>query len=311
MSGYIKKIAVIKQVKSGFSADGNQISGLVKAETYAGFLKVGVSLINFAPLSEGKYVFGICDGLNTVVFEGNSFEGESDFNLSSGFAFLVCFLKGEPSVIASAACGQMACALPDLKEEMRRREVVVKKESVAKKDKDGVAYDDEAITEVNYYDRNQIDESGVAVCENKEKKEEGADCADEADSGAVEGKKKRVEKEELGGGLAGGDYFSRMREDVEKIFAVYPKIAALEAVMEGSRFARIDYGEGKHYAFGVLYVEGKPRYICYGVPSSDGTAPPKSLKGLSSFVPCGEGGSGYWIMYQDAQTGVSVSLFGL
>lgn len=305
MSGYIKKIAVIKQVKPGFSADGNQISGLVKAETYAGFLKVGVSLINFAPLSEGKYVFGICDGLNTVVFEGNSFEGESDFNLSSGFAFLVCFLKGEPSVIASASCGQMACALPDLKEEMRRREVVVKK------DKDGVAYDDEAITEVNYYDGNQIDESGVAVCENKEKEEKRAHSADEAHSGAVEGEKGRVDREEVKGGLAGGDYFSRMRKDVEKIFAVYPRIAALEAVMEGSRFARIDYGDGKHYAFGVLYVEGKPRYICYGVPSTDGTAPPKSLKGLSSFIPCGEGGAGYWIMYQDAQTGVSVSLFGL
>lgn len=305
MSGYIKKIAVIKQVKPGFSADGNQISGLVKAETYAGFLKVGVSLINFAPLSDGKYVFGISDGLNTIVFEGNSFEGESDFNLSSGFAFLVCFLKGEPAVIASAACGQMACALPDLKEEMRRREVVVKK------DKDGVAYDDEAITEVNYYDGNQIDEGGIAVCENKEKEEGSAHRADEADFGAVEGKKERVEKEELIGGLAGGDYFSRMREDVEKIFAVYPKIAALEAVMEGSRFARIDYGDGKHYAFGVLYVEGKPRYICYGVPSTDGTTPPKSLKGLSSFIPCGEGGVGYWIMYQDAQTGVSVSVFGL
>ncbi len=80
--------------------------------------------------------------------------------------------------------------------------------------------------------------------------------------------------------------------------------------MEGSRFARIDYGDGKHYAFGVLYVEGKPRYICYGVPSSDGTMPPKSLRGLSSFIPCGNG-VGYWIMYQDAQTGVSVSLSSL
>lgn len=59
MSAYIKKIAVIKQVKGGFSADGGNITGLVKAETYAGFLKVEVSLINIAPLSEGRYVFEI------------------------------------------------------------------------------------------------------------------------------------------------------------------------------------------------------------------------------------------------------------
>ena len=93
MSAYVKKIAVIKQVKSGFSADGGAVSGLVKAETYAGFLKVEVSLINFAPLSEGRYVLGISDGLNHVIFEGLAFEGEVKFNLSSGFAFLVCFCK--------------------------------------------------------------------------------------------------------------------------------------------------------------------------------------------------------------------------
>ena len=154
MTGYTKKIAVIKQVKNGFSADGGALSGLVKAETYAGFLKVEASLINFAPLSEGRYVLGISDGLNTVIFENNYHECECDFNLSSGFAFLVCFCNNGCAPIASAACGQMACALPDLKEEMARSESakdkpVPKESAVADKKLTGVAaYDDEAIAEV-------------------------------------------------------------------------------------------------------------------------------------------------------------------
>ncbi|MDE7087109.1 MAG: hypothetical protein K2O67_02840 [Clostridia bacterium] len=309
MSAYIKKIAVIKQIKSGFSADGGAISGLVKAETYAGFLKVEVSLINFAPLSEGRYVLGITDGLKTVIFEGLTFEGESDINLSTGFAFLVCFCHNSVAPIASASCGPMACALPDLKEEMTKRENIRPKSA-------GAAYDDEAISEVNYYERTSY-EGGAAVCAAETQEEKGnTGGEDEAYSRPVQ-----VEEnggvdcappafnsgEKLQGGLAGGDFYSRMKGDIEKIFKTYPKDEGLERVMEGSRFARIAYGEGKYYVFGVLTVEGKPRYICYGVPSHSPQTPPRSLKDCSSFVPVEEG-FGYWITYQDAATGVSIKI---
>lgn len=316
MTGYTKKIAVIKQVKGGFSADGGALSGLVKAESYAGFLKVEASLINFAPLSEGKYLLGITDGLNTVTFEGNSYEGESDMNLSSGFAFLVCFCHNGAAPIASAACGQMACALPDLKEEMAKAERALPAGN-------GAAYDDEAIAGENYYER-KTDEGGDAVrAPQTQEKAGGAGRKDEAPFGSGKGEEGAERKEERGvtpvseiktaatdeaaePRLAEGDFYSRMQGDIEKIFSTYPAEEALQKAMEGSRWARIDYGEGKYYVFGVLRTEGKPRYVCYGVPSSDGQNPPRSLKGSASFMPV-EGG-GYWILYQDASTGVSVKL---
>ena len=52
MAGYTKNIAVIRELKGGFSANGGCLSGLVKAEKYGASLKVEVSLINFAPLTE-------------------------------------------------------------------------------------------------------------------------------------------------------------------------------------------------------------------------------------------------------------------
>ena len=323
MSAYVKKIAVIKQIKSGFSADGGALSGLVKAETYAGFLKVEVSLINFAPLTEGSYVLGITDGLNTVVFEGLSYEGEDEINLSSGFAFLVCFCHNGVAPVASAACGQMACALPDLKEEMARRENI-------RPQKGGAAYDDEAITEVNYYERAY--ESGAAVRETeKEEKERLAGGEDAQDSCAVQSdesgkgggdksgkreKRSRVTQtasvknsgeEPTEGGLAGGDYYTRMEGDIEKIFSTYPKESALERAVEGSRFAKISYGENKYYVFGVLTVEGKPRYLCYGVPAKDAQKPPPSLRECATYIAVSET-AGYWMTYQDAATGVSIQI---
>lgn len=305
MSAYVKKIAVIKQVKGGFSADGGAVSGLVKCETYAGFLKVEASLINFAPLTEGRYVLGITDGLNTVTFEGLSYEGEGAFNLADGFAFLVCFCHNTVAPIASAACGQMACALPDLKEEMTKRENI-------RPPKGGAAYDDEAISEVNYYESSF--EGGPAVREaqaQEEKRQDGGE--NEENFSAVESEKESrvkeaaiagAEGEPSAGGLAGGDFYSRMEPDIRRIFANYPSEPSLEKAMEGSKFARIGYGKNKFYVFGVLKVEGKPRYICYGVPAVNGDAPPPSLKDCASYVPV-EGG-GFWLTYQDASTGISV-----
>ena len=333
LTGYTKKIAVIKQVQSGFSSDSGSLSGLVKAETYAGFLKVEVSLINFAPLTEGRYVLGITDGLKTAIFEGNSYECESDFNLSFGFAFLVCFCNGNCQPVASAACGQMACALPDLKEEMKKSESAkketadksreTKKISQEKPNTNAAAYDDEAIAEENYYEYD-LDENGGALRKDKTQKKSGNSSGEnEKALGAIQAQKMRLDQAYIRGNvknevasaetdktkkpdLAGGDFYDRMRADIEKIFAAYPKEEGLETAMEGSRWAKISYGEGKYYVFGVLSVEGVPRYICYGVPSSDGQNPPKSLANCASFMPVK--GGGYWIMYQDAHTGVSVKI---
>lgn len=381
MSAYLKKIAVIKQVKGGFSADGNSVSGLVKAETYAGFLKVEASLINFAPLTEGRYVLGITDGLNTVTFEGLTYEGERQFNLSSGFAFLVCFCNNTVAPVASASCGEMACALPDLKSEMVRLENINAPKNSSKSGngksgapKSGVAvggtvtpkgaspqtdegapdsatpqegeavsagaqtagsagaetpYDDEAISEVNYFE--DTFQGGTPLRQVEEKEADGdAGGEDAQDFGAVQGEgsgkrprgrranrsSARVDDaaseatasdgREGRGGLAGGDFYGRMEADIKKIFATYPRVEELESAVEGSRFAKISYGDGKFYVFGVLTVEGKPRYICYGVPAQDPENPPQSLKNFASFVPVQ--GGGYWMTYQDASTGISVKL---
>ena len=337
MAGYLKKIAVIKQLKGGFSADGGVISGLVKVETYAGYLKAEVSLINFAPLSEGRYVFGISDGVNTVVFEEVSFECESALNCENGFAFVVCFCHGGASPIASGYCNQAASFLPALTQEIQRRESLNPKKS------NGAAYDDEAISEINYYEDKTDKDDKPLLKGQKEEELQPSGGEDEkavrpvkiAQGGKSEqdglredsGLREQVEfkqqedlnsakaqdasggergEEELTGGLAGGDFYSRMQADIERIFSAYPKESDLEEVLEGSRFVKIGYGNGAYYAFGVLYIGGNPAYVCYGVPSLNAQEPPKSLKGISSYVPCKKGG--YWMTYQDARTGVSVGI---
>ena len=103
-----------------------------------------------------------------------------------------------------------------------------------------------------------------------------------------------------------------MKDEIEKVLSSYPSERALEETVEDSRWVRINYGGDKFYVFGVIYGGGKPRYICYGVPSTDSRRPPESLSNLASYIPSSpeNADGGYWVMYQDAATGASVKIHG-
>ncbi|MCD8309300.1 MAG: hypothetical protein LUD19_05530 [Clostridia bacterium] len=308
MAGYTRNIAVIKGIKSGFSADGGRLSGLVKTEQYGTRLRADITLINFAPLAEGHYVIALSDGAGEVVFGSEGYEGECDVDISCGFAAAVCFvLKGEVNHIATAVCGDMEYAA-----DFARRAVEAEERAYVSSTE--TAYDDEAIAEGNYYERDEDGGSGESGgCLRKdeaEKEEEICGSEDEAYCGVC---KEPQDKEQCGEGeaieipLAAADGFYRtVQGEIERIFGTYPQEEELERVVEDSRWAKITYGGGKHYVFGVIYAEGKPAYLCYGVPSKNAKTPPDSLKGMAGYIPIS--GGGYWVMYQDAATGISIKI---
>lgn len=316
MAGYVKRIALIKTEKRGFSSDGGELSGLIKCEVYAGFLKVEASLVNFSPLTEGRYEIGVSDGRTVLSFGGTSFEAQTDFDLSRGFAAVVCFCHGTVTPVASAVCGDFTGELAKIVRAMNQTEGV---QPVADS---RTAFDDEAIAEENYYEL-EADEGGGAVCEDApQEKDGGTGGKDEAPFSPVEEEPVTASGDDTDGDipqpfvfretiaaqpkLAEGDFYGRMKGEIDKIFAAYPVEEGLERVIEGSRWVRISYGQGKFYAFGVIFDDDGARYICYGVPSVDASRPPRSLAGRASYIPVE--GFGFWVMYQDARTGVSIKI---
>lgn len=326
--GYTKNIAVIREIKKGFSADGGELSGLVKAEKYGAKLRVEVSLINFAPLTEGAYVMAISDGVHTKVVENGEFEGESDVDTANGFAALICYIKGQVFPVASAVCGNFHDVALGLKAEIEKEENLKTagaepKPEVKKEDKkDKPVYEDEAIAEVNYYEYAEAFKNGGAVCADKAEEESGVKVrGNEAAFSAVEKGEsgvKNAETQAYSGGngnfkkfspiVEGGLFYERMADEIDDILKKYPKEAPLEEMIEDSKWVRISYGEGGYYVFGVLYSGGKPKYICYGVPAENTETPPESMEGMASFLPAAANvtDKGFWVMYQDAETGASL-----
>lgn len=302
---YTKNIAVIKGLQGGFSADGGALSGLIKAERYSSELRVEVSLINFAPLTEGRYVVAISDGPHTQIIENGIFEGQSDVDTSKGFAAAVCFVGNGVQLIASAVCGNYQAAAFGLKAEVERAEKI--KPAPQKKEQKSVAlveaYEDEALAEENYYEFDTPIEDGQPVCQNKKEEEDGRKpCPDEESVDPVKNVEGKIN-------LARGGFYQKMREEVEGLLSAYQPAEELCAAIEGSKWVKISYGEDSFYVFGVIFSDGVPKYICYGIPAKDNSSPPASMQGLASFLDVKtQHGAGFWVMYQDAETGASVKI---
>jgi len=331
MGGYSKNIAVIKGLKDGFSADGGALTGLVKAERYGTNLKIEVTLINFAPLTEGRYVTAVSDGNNTLIVENGHYEGVSSLDTGAGFAALVCYINGSVSPVASAVSGNFHGAALTIKAEVERAENIknnLNGGTAASSSVNGTGeavssspevYQDEAIAEVNYYEFAETDESGGAVCQNPQEEENGRQAGqNEAAFSSVKKGKGGVDPDISQGyasfsknpPLAGGDFYNRVKKEIEGIFGAYPAEENLEKIVQDSRWVKISYGDNKYYVFGVISSGGKPQYICYGVPSENNGEPPESMRGLASFIPSSfeDASSGYWVMYQDAATGASLKI---
>lgn len=347
--GYIKNIAVIRGIKSGFSADGGALSGIIKIEKYGAKIKIDISYINFAPLTEGKYVCAVSDGERVQILDEVLFEGESNLNLLNGFSALVCYVKSGVYPIASACCGNFRGVPLQLKGEVEKEENLkaewlakeeklknssggaVKKEAQTVKnstekelppdknstEKEGAfgaqnpVYEDEAIAEVNYYEYETYEDGGALRADKTQEKagdkvrgNEEAFGAFTEKSGGVAGKKRSSPLSQ------GGMFYERMKDEIDKILTDYPAEKCLEEMIDDSKWVRITYGAGGFYVFGMLFAEGKPKYICYGVPTVQSETPPESMEGLASFIPASKDSEnkGYWVMYQDAKTGASIKV---
>lgn len=319
MGGYTKNIAVIRGLRDGFSADGGALSGLIRAEKYGQSLRVEVSLINFAPLTEGRYVAALTDGAAAVLIEDCLFEGTSEVDTSQGFAAGIFYVNGGVFPVASAICGNFHGAALDLKGYVERAEGIVREK--AKTDQSAATYEDEAIAEVNYYEYAETDQDGRTVCADPKKEKDGdqaeidetAACAVEEKPGGVAGKDAEEDAEERRSSvppLARGCFYEKMKGEIEGILSAYPPEEALCRTVENSRWVRISYGDDTYYVFGVIYADAVPQYICYGVPAKSADRPPESMAGLAGYVPSSPQGNcgGYWVMYQDANTGASLKL---
>lgn len=105
-------------------------------------------------------------------------------------------------------------------------------------------------------------------------------------------------------------FYNLIADQLEELFERYPRESNLENLVDNSRWVKINYEDSdKYYVVGVIYLNNEIRYICYGVPGNYYSEPPRELKDYSQWLPTDTRepyDNGYWVMYQDSDTGENV-----
>ena len=103
-----------------------------------------------------------------------------------------------------------------------------------------------------------------------------------------------------------GEFFKLIEQKLKELFDGRERASDLEALFPDSQWVRVDDGGEAAYVVGVV---GDPvKFICYGVPDADGSAPPKGKEESRQWLPV-PGGGGYWMMYQSAEDGSTLTAF--
>ncbi len=106
------------------------------------------------------------------------------------------------------------------------------------------------------------------------------------------------------------NFYAKLKEQIDDLFTKFPHEEYLESIIDNSSWVKVDYeNTGDYYVFGLVKVDNCVKYVCYGVPAVFSKNAPKEIVGYPFWLPLEKDkndGFGYWITYQDSETGESV-----
>lgn len=322
---YEKRVCVLRQIKRGFSANGGTLSGAVYAERLGEELTITPRILGLAPLKEGRYALALSVGGKDLFFEwkgGESLRAEKAPSLAGGFSVLVLYARGEAEPVAYGSCGANAKSAEELLKAFSPAPEAKKKRAAnplppielptpmpnvplaptvplpgaepQREDGEESApfrYDDEAIASVDYF--GAADEDGNPSAGGGEKggkKDCGKDSYENADDTFLPTRGKLT-------------YYNAVREKLEEAFKKFPPDDRLKEV-----FSQSEWVKGEGALIGIIYENGIPRYLC--VAAEGEGKPPEEMKDHAVFVPESPFTEerGFFVVFQDADTGEYVHI---
>ena len=307
-------------------------------ERYGKNLAVEVSIINFAPLVLGEFYCLLSDGkgkTEMLALRGKSlFNLLSDLDISGGFCGIICYVKEEIIPIAYGINGKgsydwraiLNATLPPVfpkyshenaltdanantvSDEKEQKEDTMSVLNEEKHEIDDVfsLYNDDTLANENYYEKelsneqiqpNQTLENArveSAVKEQSEKTQTHVATNGDADSLLHPFKKDP------------DGYYLSIKGELDELFNTYPRDESLNGAFSCSEWVRLK-GTAKdpQYLVGVLYQDGRAKYVCYALKAEDKNNPPDEIKKVCTFVPCSlfQEEKGFFVLFQSTATG--------
>lgn len=102
-------------------------------------------------------------------------------------------------------------------------------------------------------------------------------------------------------------FYEEIKPQLGGLFEKYEPEIYLEKIIPSSKWVKVDYeNDGHYYVVGLIYEGDEIKFVCYGVPGIYSSEKPKELDGFCQWLPLDDAKPyemGYWLMYQNAETG--------
>ncbi len=102
-------------------------------------------------------------------------------------------------------------------------------------------------------------------------------------------------------------FYKKIEKNLNELFEAHEKDEELTLLIPDSKWARVPIEGDGYYVVGVIESEGVPNIICYGVPDKDDSNPPQNSNDCRQWMEIEKGGRGYWMMYQSAVSGETLT----
>ena len=328
---FIKKMCVLRQIRPGFSGDGKQAGGVVKAEQYGKNLSVEVSVIGFAPLAAGEYYALIADAkerTELLPLRGKSlFNLLSELDISEGFCAVICLVKNGVTPLAYGVSGNREYDFDRLisaageKENgdfriaaadanFRAEEYGEPDDEQADEQDDKSGYNDESIAERDYFKTEEHDERGTTFKRDENARAAAENAAESGQAGQTAATDENAENVRKPLNENGDEYYRSVKDEIDELFKTHEKDDTLKEAFPCSEWVKIKEPDKAEYLVGVIYEEAAPLYICYAFPAADKDDPPEDIAETCAFVPLSPfiGAKGCFVIFQSTATGECVKL---
>ena len=235
-------------------------------------------------------------GLNKVKFTLKL----SDFNIKNGV--IICIFKSE-NLIYYGEIGKPFLSLTEITNYAKKNNTNSnKKEDFTAKfeahySEQNASYDDEIIANENYY---EIDEKQPIFNQDALEFIKG-----EKSQKIKENAYKFIQYEKDLRPFKTGEFYSKIKEKLNKIFDDFEEFSELKPLLKNSKFVKIHYAENKYYYVGAIYENNEIKYVCYAVLGRYNDVS-KELFNYLNFIPISsfnQTNNGYFVIFQDAKTG--------
>lgn len=283
-------------------------SGIVKFENFAGRTSCFVRILGLS----GKGVICIKSGDN-IMYCGNLFDGEHMFNalydlnktiqivvVSDGSIVCIGSNKGRfsPNAIMTDIHRYFAGIAQVVENPTDRREAVENKE---------VEQISQASVEPETVENKPIEEP-VATEQVVFEQVEPIQNVEETIAPQPEENSQQVaQRKKVSKTKTAEPFYKKIENNLNQLFDAHEKDEELTLLIPSSKWVRVPIEGDGYYVVGVIENDGVPDIICYGVPDKDDSNPPQNSSDCRQWMEIEKGGRGYWMMYQSAVSGETLT----